>query len=253
MSKFNNKRIPENDEILEKNRKEEYWNYLILNIKNIKDKSKILAKYEKFTFNKLNTADDADYEAAFMQHSIGHSWDKYSKFGNIYSIRDNENIPLVTVLVSDNYAIHYREENNARLSIQNKNLLQQFANMLGFKIKEEDNIDIFSNENSQNIKIIYLLRSTDNVKQFKEITLNGSFSNEQTSNLKFYFNNFPDEANIVSSQLLEIDSEDKKFEISCITDDNFIENDTNNSKFNTQEFYSKFIEKINYKENKYSI
>lgn len=194
---FFKKRFPENNELKENKRKAQYWKYL----SQIKLNDTAVDTGIK-GWKQLKTEDDADYEASFMKHSIGHSWSKYSNIGDIFSYRDHNNIPKVTILVKNNEIIHAREERNIRLSKENIKSLHEFAKQMNFKVSLEPyEFDFFLNDNDINTKIVYLLRK-DNKNHIHSIILEGQLNeyDMQTihNNLQNGKNFLPKDLNIPS-------------------------------------------------------
>ena len=233
------KRFPENNSEKENKRKTQYWKYLKqakLNDNSIETKVK--------GWKQLLTENDADYEASFMQHSIGHSWLKYSSIGNIFSLRDKNNIPQVTILVKDNKIIHAREEKNIRLSKENIISLNNFAKQMNYQISlEAYEFDFFLNDDDINTKIIYLLRK-DNKNHIYSIILDGQLNendihiiHENLHNGKYFFPNDLSLPSISGNNeeheilLIENTMEEPKMELfhNVLTTVNFMHNFSHNN------------------------
>lgn len=132
----------------------------------------------------LLSADDADFEAAHMRHSIGHSWAKYSTMGEIYSLRSPQGIPEATVLVAGGVVIHAREHRNARLSSENMRALEDFATESGWAIKPDTlPFDVLQDEQAPNTKFVYLLRGGGNAKLFSEAVVAGHLTDRQIASM----------------------------------------------------------------------
>lgn len=212
-------RFPLDNEEDEKQRVLDYWDWL--KQQDIEDTSiKIDSVWHELKtsndadWHELKTPNDADYEAKYMDHSIGHSWDKYSQYGRLFSLRDNNNIPVVTALLShDNKFIHYKEYANARLSTKNMLALQKFAEDNNFGITPEKYaIDIFI-KNGNNTSITYLTRDDqDKVFHINKEIFQGVVPFEKIIKLldKLKGNQF----NPLNFELPKLDNQ--KHEISCI-------------------------------------
>lgn len=205
------KRIPALSEQQEMKRVSQYWKYLDAKSSNIIDSSLDLGA----GWHKLRNEDDADYEAWYMKHSIGHSWDKYSKIGDIYSMRDHNNIPEVTILVKDGVIIHAREERNIRLSPEHMERMKQFAKKMDFIIQpDEFEFDVWLDNESQNTAIRYLYRSPDGNK-IMQVVMEGRISQDDIENIASNLENgryfrsedvgLPHIANGVTNELLMIE------------------------------------------------
>jgi hypothetical protein len=121
----------------------------------------------------LSNAQDADFEAWHMRHSIGHSWDKYSSIGSIHGLRSKDGIPQVTALEAGGAIIHAREARNARLSASNMALLEEFCRARGWMVQPEAHpFEIYGGP-GRNTCLRFLVRDADNEKTMGECILPG--------------------------------------------------------------------------------
>ena len=119
-----------------------------------------------------------------MRHSIGHSWDKYSALGDIYSLRSGDDAPEATVLVADGVVVHAREHRNARLSPENMTHLLDFCSLKGFKHKPDAlPFDFHENEGCPNTMLRALQRPPRGGKEFHEVVFPGRVTQEQVEEL----------------------------------------------------------------------
>lgn len=121
----------------------------------------------------LDSPADADFEARHMRHSIGHSWDKYSSLGHVISLRDIHGKPQATILVAGDVVVHAREQENARLSVDNMRALNAFAAVRGLTVKD-DTLPFDSwDGDAPNTELRFLHRSHDNHKEFARVVFEG--------------------------------------------------------------------------------
>jgi hypothetical protein len=133
---------------------------------------------------RLRDSADADYEAFHMRHSIGHSWDKYATFGDVFSLRSANGIPAATVLVASGAAVHAREQDNARLSPANAAALARFAEAAGFVVRPDDlPFDVLWDEAAPNLRFRYVSRDAENRKEFGDVVLEGRLSREEVEGM----------------------------------------------------------------------
>jgi hypothetical protein len=119
-----------------------------------------------------------------MRHSIGYCWDQYSALGDLFSLRDGDNRPLVTVLVKDGAIVHAREAANARLSQQNDQALREFAETFGYDIvPDELPFDLLPDDGSPNTRFRYLLRDANNNKASEELIFPGRLGTDGARDL----------------------------------------------------------------------
>ena len=131
-------RCPFQDELKELSRIDRYWVWL--NSKTPVDHAEFIVPLQRdYHVVKLQTPEDADYEAKYMKHSIGFNWWHYSSLGNIYSIRSSSNIPIMTCLVAHDEILQARILDNALPGDYEYELLRQFANVLGFQFDSQKN------------------------------------------------------------------------------------------------------------------
>lgn len=120
-------RVPLEDKAAETLRKESYWAEVDAKIWAPAERQPVAASTLTHDLIEINTVEEADFEAFHMRHSIGHSWDHYSKMGEIYSIRNAAGFPLATLLVAAGMVVHARQAHNARLSPDLASVLENFA------------------------------------------------------------------------------------------------------------------------------
>ena len=182
-------RIPLADEAAEAMRTNSYWAWLTERADHIADAARPVVKMDEGHWALLQNGADADYEALHLRHSIGHSWGKYSTFGDIFSLRDGDNRPQATVLVADKVVVHAREAENARLSVANEAALQAFTEVMGFSIKADPlPFDMLKTPDDQadrltNTRMRYLHRADDNTKTIGSVVLEGRLSDRQINAL----------------------------------------------------------------------
>lgn len=138
---WDGRRIPYQDELWDMERRREYWNWsndlMTLPI----DNTRLLANTQdgrKWAI--LETQGQADFEAYYMQHSVGYNWDHYSAIGDIYGLRDHEGIPRVTILVANNTVVHARRAQNTPLSPADKRDLVHLADIQGWNILPDEQL-----------------------------------------------------------------------------------------------------------------
>lgn len=132
----------------------------------------------------LETASDADFEALHMRHSIGHSWEKYSGVGYIYSLRSAYGIPQATILVKDDAVVHAREHENARLSEANMHALETLAAEMGWIVIVEGRVfDSHEDGDATATRIRYLKRYGTNEKTFATVVLDGRLNEKQINDV----------------------------------------------------------------------
>lgn len=137
------------------------------------------AEHGKGTWRQLTTADQADYEAREMRHSIGHSWDKYSAMGEIYSYRNMIDVPQMTVMVINNVVVHAREHQNTRLSVNNLVTLMMAAHEKGWAVKPDRfrmEAMFDASPEAVNTQLVCVQRDDNNAKTFFTTVLTGTFS-----------------------------------------------------------------------------
>ena len=128
---------------------------------------------------------DADWEAAHMQHSIGHSWDRYSGLGTIYSLRSEDGLPQATVLVDhEGCVVHAREHENARLSPEHAMALRAIARYMNWTIRPEDHeFDVLREDGAPNTRFRYMLRDSSGHKSCAQFVAAGRLSGAQVAGL----------------------------------------------------------------------
>lgn len=132
----------------------------------------------------LASADQADFEALHMDHSIGHSWDKYSGLGRIVSLRSLEGLPEATILVAGTAVVHAREFRNTRLSDANEAALHLLAAEMGWTIKPDRHaFDVLYDPEAPNTRIVYILRAQDGTKSFGQATFAGRLSDADVNDI----------------------------------------------------------------------
>lgn len=175
MSKWTQGRAPLQDPEAETARVDAYWQWLESSQK--RDPQASFAGYAvhaPLLWRKIETAYQADHEAWHMRHSIGHSWDKYSALGDIYSLRSGDKAPEATVLVADGVVVHAREHRNARLSPENMTHLLDFCSLKGFEHKPDAlPFDFHENEGCPNTMLRALRRPPGGGKEFHEVVFPG--------------------------------------------------------------------------------
>ena len=82
----------------------------------------------------------ADYEAFHMQHSIGYNFDHYAALGDIYSLRNADNVPQMTFLVAGNQIVHARAPANGPVTDAQYRWLLEFAAANHFDVAARDAI-----------------------------------------------------------------------------------------------------------------
>ncbi len=184
-----NHRTPVEDGQYENERTVAYWNWLESAYDNCTSNSEPIAlDHTGLELHQLKNDHDADFEAIYMSHSIGHSWGKYSALGDIYSIREPYGRPLVTLLVIDGVVVHAREDHNAALSEKNQGTLTRFADSQEWQIRAEPPF-LVSLSDEQNTAINYCFREADsNRKYFGRVVFSGRPSQEA---LKAKLSEFP--------------------------------------------------------------
>lgn len=185
MSTWTQGRSPLEDPAAEDARVEAYWKWLEATTG--RDRLAAFAGYAvhaPLLWRKIETPTQADHEAWHMRHSIGHSWDKYSAVGDIYSLRSGDDKPEVTVLVADGVVIHAREHRNARLSPENMTHLLDFCILKGFEHKPDAlPFDFHENEGCPNTMLRALRRQTDGAKDFHQVVFSGRATESQVEEL----------------------------------------------------------------------
>lgn len=178
-------REPLADETAETARKEAYWAWL--------DELPLTGAGGEFVadgvsgdahWRRLMSADDADYEAREMRHSIGHSWGVYGEMGEVFSLRDAENVPQATVLVVDGAVVHAREHQNARLSPENRAELVAFAQSRGWDITPDKyRFEAMRDEapEAANTRLTLLHRGAGGEKIFFSAVVSGRFTEEDAA------------------------------------------------------------------------
>ena len=169
-------RFPEDEPQAEHERVTAYWEWLENNVS--PDNSRPVFRIGNNTWKRLHTPEDADFEARHMRHSIGHSWDKYSAFGYIFSLRAADNTPQATILVRGNDVVHAREHCNARLSEESMSALRTFCFYAGFVIvPDEHPFEVWTGD-EENTCITYM-RRTSHGKEFTSLVLPGGISEQE--------------------------------------------------------------------------
>lgn len=181
MSEWTQGRSPVDNPEAETARVDAYWQWLGASTGG--DRRAAFAGYAvnaPLLWRKIETPAQADYEAWFMHHSIGHSWDKYSALGDIYSLRSGDDKTEATVLVADGVVIHAREHRNARLSPENRTHLLDFCQLKGFDIKPDDlPFDFHQNDGCPNTMLRMLRRLPVGEKEFHEVVFSGRAAQDQ--------------------------------------------------------------------------
>lgn len=176
-------RAPYADPVEEAARTEAYWVWLDEQPAQIGDAANFAdADYRGGRWRQITTSDEADYEARAMRHSIGHSWDKYSGFGDIYSFRNADDVPQMTILVADGVVVHAREHRNARLSKQNRETLMIRAEDMGWDVKPDRfRFEVMTDEDAKanNTRVVFVQRGESNAKTFFTIVVRGRFTADQ--------------------------------------------------------------------------
>jgi hypothetical protein len=182
MDGWNGGRRPLEDDAAEAARTAAYWDWLASAA--VGDDAPVVAWAGLgWRWARLTTPAQADYEARHMRHSIGHSWDKYSSFGELYSLRGPDDLPEATVLVSGGRVVHAREHENARLSPPNAAALESLAARMGWEIVPEPTpFDVLRDDGSPNTRLRYLHRGRDG-KAFGEAVFAGRLDAAQMEDL----------------------------------------------------------------------
>jgi hypothetical protein len=181
-------RQPLSDWTSESARTQAYWSWLEAKAASVRDGSLDVAHaFGGGRWVRLSSAGDADYEAKHIRHSIGHSWDRYSKIGEIYSLRDEDNLPLATVLVQDvagaKVVVHAREHENARLSVANMAALEAFAESRDYRISQEPLPFDFFDDDGPSTAVKYFHRAPDGAKTFSTVVLGGRLTRQQATQM----------------------------------------------------------------------
>jgi len=185
MSAWTQGRSPLEDPAAEDARVDAYWQWLEASTG--RDSHGAFAGYAihaPLLWRKIETADQADHEAWHMRHSIGHSWDKYSALGDIYSLRSEGDTPEATVLVIEGLVVHAREHRNARLSPENQAHLLDFCRLKSFDIKADAlPFDFHENDGCPNTMLRALRRRPDGSKDFHEVVFSGRATKSKVEDL----------------------------------------------------------------------
>jgi len=185
MSEWTQGRSPLEDPAAEDARVDAYWQWL--EVSTGRDPHADFAGYAihaPLLWRKIETPAQADHEAWHMRHSIGHSWDKYSALGDIYSLRREGDTPEATVLVVEGLVVHAREHRNARLSPDNKTHLLDFCRLKGFEFKPDPlPFDFHQNDGCSNTMLRALRRQADGSKDFHEVVFSGRATESQVEEL----------------------------------------------------------------------
>lgn len=179
MTDWTGGRRPLKDPEAEAARKQAYWDWLDRGDRRLKGMAEFVAYgvNAPLWWRRLETPEQADYEADFMHHSIGHSWDHYSQIGEVYSLRGRDETPKATILVKDGVVIHAREHRNARLAPEHMRALEDLAEMKGWAIEPDKLVfDHFENPGTRNTEIRILARQPSGAKVFTTTILSGSLS-----------------------------------------------------------------------------
>lgn len=193
-------RRPAEDPREEERRKAAYWDWLSRTAATLTARGAAVAPATHGSWHRLTSPQDADFEAVHMQHSIGHSWDLYSGFGDLYSLRDADGIPQATVLVSDGVVVHAREQQNARLSPENLAELRAFAAERGWAVKPDPlRFDTLFGNDGPNTRVTLVERRPEG-KRFLAFTVAGRMSPEQAREVHDAFGADPDAPATVSAQ-----------------------------------------------------
>lgn len=178
-------RKPFEDEAAETARKEAYWAWL--------DEAALTGPGGEFVadgvsgdahWRRLMSADDADYEAREMRHSIGHGWGVYGGMGEVFSLRDAENAPQATVLVVGGVVVHAREHQNSRLSPESRAELGALAQARGWDIRPDKyRFEVMAEEAPEavNTRITLLHRGAGGEKLFFSAVVSGRFTEEDAA------------------------------------------------------------------------
>jgi hypothetical protein len=138
---WDGRRVPFVDEEKEFNRVMAYWNWSNALTEPPIDDTRLLNKTQDGRkWAVLETPSQADHEAYWMQHSVGYNWEHYSGMGDIYGLRDHDNIPLVTILVAQDTVVHARRASNAPLTLEDKRDLVHLAEIQGWNILPDEQL-----------------------------------------------------------------------------------------------------------------
>ncbi len=164
-------RYPGSDEY-EDQRVQAYWDYINEHsdqiIESTTNRGVFLRRADDHKLYRLYTANDADFEALHMQHSIGYNWGLYSNQGQIFSIR-HTGLPQATIMVTNGKVVHAREHQNARLSPELMNVLERFASGFGWEIIPDKYEFDFRSGPGENTRIRYCIRTPEKI--FNEVII----------------------------------------------------------------------------------
>lgn len=130
---WSEQRFPLEDDAQDLARINRYWEWLKQNNHN-SCKPDVVARLPDYNLVVIKNSEEADFEAFYMNHSVGFNWIKYSQMGQIFSIRDTNNYPEATLLVRDKTVVHARSKNNEPINDRLFDIIDYFAKQLQWKM-----------------------------------------------------------------------------------------------------------------------
>lgn len=193
ITSWDHPRYPEEDNSVEEERTGIYWEWL----DDQESPGDAMAEFSTYIpeqpiwVRKLTDPEHADYEAAHMRHSIGHSWGKYSSAGEIYSLRTDDERPLATVMVSEGVVVHARGQFNTRLDAVAARALEQLCQLKGWSqhpdpLEFDHYIDPYIGPDEENTLMRIARRGEQGEVTISEHVLEGSLDQDQASRLSDY-------------------------------------------------------------------
>lgn len=186
-------RYPDEDDSVEEERTGIYWEWL----DGQEAPGDAMAEFSTYIpeqpiwVRKITEPEHADYEAAHMRHSIGHSWAEYNSTGDIYSLRTDDERPLATVMVSEGVVVHARGQFNTRLDAVAARALESLCQLKGWSqhpdpLEFDHYIDPYIARDEENTLMRVARRGDQGEVTISEHVLEGALDPDQASRLNDY-------------------------------------------------------------------
>ena len=129
-------RRPLDDEAEDRARRSAYWAWA--DARDFRDDEPAVGEPAPgVTLHGVRTHAQADFEAAYMRHSVGYDFDRYAGMGEILSLR-RDGLPFVTALATGGVIVHAVRAANGIISDGDRAILQAVCDARGWTMPGND-------------------------------------------------------------------------------------------------------------------
>ena len=133
-AQWSERRAPLLDEAADAERRARHWEWSAIGLFEDLGTLPIADAGEDGRWVEIVDARGADYEAHALQHSVGYNFGYYSSLGRLLSLRGQDGMPRMTVLLRDGVVAHARGFENAMLDDDGFAALHDLAGRQGWKV-----------------------------------------------------------------------------------------------------------------------